>query len=894
MASIQDFPDQTPDSLLQNDFQECKCLCLSCHLSLFGCLKSWPRLIILFWVLLSLGSLYPTAFLLGLLRYNVYAPEGSVGATGAMVFDELYENQVLDIFVVTAPALDNNASICEDANVTEILANVTDLATEIAEELGFSSEIMKISSCLEYYDSTSDVDIADWKYTSDNDLSTFMEVWTKETMPRGDRIIFADTLLTKMRGFREKVPEYTLGWTGHSFEVRDRDRFDWDIFWTDLQFVMLSIVVVAMFCTGWRVLTIAGPSFLATILPSYALLALATSDPLIYILPISKSVALALNLVHISFFDLHYRNAKSQSLKHETAVKKAVNSVALPILATTSILATLSILFAIWGLNSTIMWQIACSTLFVQIMSGVCALTLTPALVLAFPRFFSKFYHFPFDPNGVRVEIFGDDPPARLSQSKENAEKLDNRDVLSRKYAAQRSKRSTKYPWNILWLIIIVNILVPVSLKAVQLTHTADATYLVSYETESSLTRVDFWTKWPGHMGFYDPWELVLVPAKQTGTFPTNATFIILKDIREKINTYLDTNGVGENVLSIESVGPTAFTYVEGLKANRTDLIYQILLDELTTELPYWSTLMYVYSPYFYPDSFRAEEFVNWLRSEVVAGFSDDSNYEIYLTGANVSNLEAMLLLFKWFNWIMLTFAIIACAQVYFFFRLYSAVLRFLLMVCIPPAFLLSMIGLIYEYHLLDWTQVRSVNGQMSGPLHWFPHFWMLNFFITLYLGFECYMLSMMVQQKLEGHEDEAVVLITTSETWRPVSSVCVAFLIYLGARTGTEVTAESQVAILVVFGMLLDLFVLRLVLLPALVSALGSYNWSPKQVPSAGLQEIDFARYGIKRDKRDKASRKRRRKRAAEPLGNQANEKTYDTTLVDDSRFGTQASALR
>merc|ERR1719461_680166 len=113
----------------------------------------------------------------------------------------------------------------------------------------------------------------------------------------------------------------------------------------------------------------------------------------------------------------------------------------------------------------------------------------------------------------------------------------------------------------------------------------------------------------------------------------------------------------------------------------------------------------------------------------------DGGDHAIYVTGANVDNIDAMLVLFNWLKWIMLTFVIIACFQVYFFFRLYSSVVRFLLLVCIPPTFLLSVVGIIYEFHLLEWTGIRAVNGQTSGPIHWFPHFWMLNFLVTVYLG---------------------------------------------------------------------------------------------------------------------------------------------------------------
>jgi len=109
-------------------------------------------------------------------------------------------------------------------------------------------------------------------------------------------------------------------------------------------------------------------------------------------------------------------------------------------------------------------------------------------------------------------------------------------------------------------------------------------------------------------------------------------------------------------------------------------------------------------------------------------------------------------------------------------------------------------------------------------------------------------------------------VLITTAESWWPIASVSLSFLLFLGGRTGTEVTMECQVAVIAVLAIGMDLVVLRLIVLPALLSLLGRFVWTPRRMPKAGLQGIQqtFARYNLPEPKKKK---KRKTKSASKQL---------------------------
>lgn len=368
-------------------------------------------------------------------------------------------------------------------------------------------------------------------------------------------------------------------------------------------------------------------------------------------------------------------------------------------------------------------------------------------------------------------------------------------------------------------------------------------------------------------MGFYDPFAIVVVPVENytDDGFPlNNDTFVALEAIRTGLQDYSEFVGLANlSILSLENIAGTSYTFDEAITLiDEGDSFYTGIYNDLISKYGN-STLVWLYTSTFGPTEYDAELLVAYLRDDVL--ISSDTTFSYYLAGGDVADYDVMEQTFLYYTYINVIFLVFALAVLLFTFKIYTAALRFIIFVIVPTAASLSLVCLVYEYNLLSWLEIRSVDGTSSGPIHWFSHLYMMMFLVTVFLCFDVYLLSMTVSKKLEGHTDEAVILITAAESWWPIASVSLSFLFFLGGRTGTEVTMECQVAFIAVLAIGMDLVVLRLILLPALLSLLGRFVWTPRRMPKAGLQGIQqtFARYNLPEPKK----KKRRRKKRANPV---------------------------
>jgi RND superfamily putative drug exporter len=148
-------------------------------------------------------------------------------------------------------------------------------------------------------------------------------------------------------------------------------------------------------------------------------------------------------------------------------------------------------------------------------------------------------------------------------------------------------------------------------------------------------------------------------------------------------------------------------------------------------------------------------------------------------------------------------------------------------------------LGASYGFLVLFWQQghgsVQIYNVPATGAISDFIPVLVFAFLFGLSMDYEVFLLSRMREQYDQSHSTREAVVEALSRTGRLVTSAALILaLSFLSLSTNPDLPVRVIATALAV-GMLIDAFVVRTLLVPALVAVLGRWNWwMPRSVGRA------------------------------------------------------------
>jgi len=329
-------------------------------------------------------------------------------------------------------------------------------------------------------------------------------------------------------------------------------------------------------------------------------------------------------------------------------------------------------------------------------------------------------------------------------------------------------------------------------------------------------------------------------------------------DLAFKLNTTVDglvmqaLSGVGFRVVNtppsfdpvLECVSAaTAINWLDMPTPNFDAELYRYYWPQLVSASN--DTTVMGFNPDFNPFSTQSRVFIQSVR-DVIDSIEPPAGVQTYFYHPMVTELDAEAFTFARLPWVLVITLLIAFALVATRFRAAFVPVKLALTIMLPIVFLFGCAVAVYQFGVLDFLHVDAFSSDKSNGLSWIIPASTIFVLMGLALDYEIFLFSRVYEirgnpdlareltcdSELELDEDQAAIVAAVELTGPIISGagVICAFA-FLGMLLNTS-TFLNQFGFIMILGILLDTFVVRVMLVPSLLSIGGWSNWWPRRMP--------------------------------------------------------------
>lgn len=155
---------------------------------------------------------------------------------------------------------------------------------------------------------------------------------------------------------------------------------------------------------------------------------------------------------------------------------------------------------------------------------------------------------------------------------------------------------------------------------------------------------------------------------------------------------------------------------------------------------------------------------------------------------------------------------------------------RLFLCVVVPILFVYGVVTGIYQHGWLNWTTWQSV--QNSDGIYWMLPVVTCTVLVGLALDYEIFLYSRVFEYRSKGYTTSAAIILGVSSTGPIISAAGCVMAMAFGGLLLENIIASNQMGMVFVFGVLVDTFIVRPMLVPSILSFADTWNWWPTKMP--------------------------------------------------------------
>jgi len=166
-----------------------------------------------------------------------------------------------------------------------------------------------------------------------------------------------------------------------------------------------------------------------------------------------------------------------------------------------------------------------------------------------------------------------------------------------------------------------------------------------------------------------------------------------------------------------------------------------------------------------------------------------------------------------------------------------SAFVPFRMMLCtaLPISLVYGMGILVFQKGALNW--LSPTLGDFD-KIYWLIPVMSFSILVGLGLDYDIFLFSRVVEYRKRGYQDRAAIIKGVYKTGGIITGAGLIMAVAFGALSLSKEMALNQFAFFLCVAVLLDTFIVRSMMVPALVSLAGPLNWWPAKVPQAARDE--------------------------------------------------------
>lgn len=177
-----------------------------------------------------------------------------------------------------------------------------------------------------------------------------------------------------------------------------------------------------------------------------------------------------------------------------------------------------------------------------------------------------------------------------------------------------------------------------------------------------------------------------------------------------------------------------------------------------------------------------------------------------------------------------------------FAFKAAFAPIKMFFTVVIPLAAVFGTAVWIYQERGLDSLGITSLSTPPGAGLHWGTPVFTCTIVIGLALDYDVFLFARVLELRQEGFNNKAAIRGAIFLTGPIITSAGMIMAIALGGLLLCDVPSNNQIGFVLTFGVLVDTFVIRTCLVPAVLSLGSTLNYWPQKMPIADKSDDDLA----------------------------------------------------
>ena len=215
--------------------------------------------------------------------------------------------------------------------------------------------------------------------------------------------------------------------------------------------------------------------------------------------------------------------------------------------------------------------------------------------------------------------------------------------------------------------------------------------------------------------------------------------------------------------------------------------------------------------------------------------------YKCYLSGGSIDEVDSVNTIFSNFPIVLMCIIIVVFGIMGLFFKSVFVPIRLFLTITIPMTLVYGLSILTYQKGLLNswnWSAVKNTDG-----LYWIAPVMTVTILIGLALDYDVFLFARIYEYRLYGVPTRVAIIRGVYNTGSIITAAGVIMAIaFCGLLLSNTITL-NQVGFILVIAVLVDTFIIRTTLVPAILSLAKEINWWPgikpiriSAVPSANL----------------------------------------------------------
>ena len=674
-----------------------------------------------------------------------------------------------------------------------------------------------------YYLINSSLSIAALGYVSETNKTTIVEVSLKSMSDSefNNFISFVyDTIdLIKPTG-------YIILLTGSHILFEDmRTASEKDIIIMDSIVLPLALIVLALVLKSFKLMIIPVISVGFSIATSFFLMyPIAASMPVFSFVPsVMMSLVIALSFDYSLFLLSRYREELVRGRDNVEAVYLMMEHAGhtIGVSGLTLSICFIGLVFFPIGLLASI----GIGAAFCIATTLIVNLTLIPSILLLFGNFFSSF---------------------RLLKRKQSELPKDEKERKTRELENQRKsiwfkigKFATKY--SIPVIIITLVVAVPISIQMLKMGTSIAENHILPRNATSTeaydILKEDF------HPGMLAPMYIIIESNQTNGIFQQNF-FTTGQELIIEIVMNTEISADSFTTIFWGGGSPIPFTFVENwLNPSHpsynesTAILYREMVLSRYANADN-STVLIEIQPSFDPFGSYIEDWIKDTRS-ILTVFTENSVYKFYLAGDTPQVVDSVDTVYSMFPLMIGVIVIIVYVLIALMFKSVFVPLRLIITIGLTLAWIYGIASLIFDVGIIDGLipALQDINA-----LYWATPVMSFSILIGLGLDYDIFLLSRISEYRNNGYTERSSIIKGLYRTGGIISMAGVIMAIAFSGMLFSNTMILNEFGFILTLAVLIDTFIIRTILVPAIMSLASRWNWWPRKLPviSKDLDDIE------------------------------------------------------